>query len=151
MYDYFVAALKCPNCAAVSPATSATNMQTHLRDDAHGIELGVGDQLDPRDLGDDDIADSGYLPVNRRDDARIRLLDQWQCPTCQRENWAQVTVDGSTISAIEAVTLDRATLMRAQFITESCFILAAQLSGIPADDLMTGKVSPVSVLLDRLP
>jgi hypothetical protein len=57
MFDYFVAAMKCPSCGTVSPADTSTNMQTHLRDDARGIELGVGYQLDPRDLGDDDILD----------------------------------------------------------------------------------------------
>jgi len=38
MYDYVVAALRCPNCNTVSAADSSTNMQTHIRDDAAGSE-----------------------------------------------------------------------------------------------------------------
>jgi hypothetical protein len=153
MYDYFVAAMTCPNCGVTSPATSSTNMQTHLRDDAQGIEIGVGFQLDPLEVRDQDIESSGYLPVSHeRPDGRIRLLELWTCPTCHQDNnWGRVTIAGTEIVAIEGVTLDRATLADAQFITESCFILAAQVSDIPADDLVTSKVNPVTVLLERLP
>jgi len=152
MYDYFVAAMTCANCKTTSPADSSTNMQTHLRDDARGIEIGVGFQLDPLELRDQDIESSGYLPVSReRVDGRIRLLETWSCPTCQHENWARVTIAGTEVVAIEGATLDRATLAGAQFITESCFIAAARVSGIPTQELMMGTVDPVSVLLERLP
>lgn len=151
MYDYFVAALECSHCGAVNAADSSTNMQTHLRDDAGGIEIGVGFRLDPLEVRDQDIASSGYLPVNRDPaDGRTRLLETWQCPTCGHKNWGRVTLAGTEVAAIEAVTLDRATLAGAQFITDNCFTLASHVSGIPANDLMTGKVSPVSVLLERL-
>jgi hypothetical protein len=69
---------------------------------------------------------------------------------CNHENWARVTLTGNEVTAIEAVDLDRGTLMSSQYITSDCIDLAAQLSGIPTRDLLTGKVNPVSVLLDRL-
>jgi hypothetical protein len=126
-------------------------MQTHMRDDASGIEIGVGFRLDPLEVRDQDIESSGYLPISReRADGRIRLLETWTCPNCHRENWGRVTIAGTEVIAIEGVTLDRATLAGAQFITESCYILAAQLSDIPADHLVTGKTNPVTVLLERL-
>jgi hypothetical protein len=152
MYDYFVAAMTCPNCGKTSAPDSSTDMQTHVRDDAGGIEISVGFQLDPLEVRERDIESSGYLAVNREPAGdRIHLLETWTCPNCRHENWGRVTIAGTEIVAIEGVRLDRATLLGAQFITENCFIVAAQVSGIPAQDLMTGKVNPVSVLLERLP
>jgi phage FluMu protein Com len=152
MYDFFVAAMKCPSCGSVSQADSSTNMQTYVRRNAEGLEIPVGFQLDAIDAREDRIQQQGYLAVGRgRPDDRTRLIDQWQCPTCKHENWAQITLDGGRVTAIDAVTLDRATLTGAQFITENCFILAGQLSEISGEELTTGAVSPVSVLLDRLP
>jgi hypothetical protein len=152
MYDYFVAAMKCPNCGTVSPADASTNMQTHVRDDASGIEIGVGFQLDPLEVRDQDLEASGYLPVGcGRTDDRVRLLNQWTCPTCDHENWGRVTLVGTEVVAIEGVPLDQATLAGAQFIAQSCYVDAARVSDIPVRDLLEGKVNPVSVLLDRLP
>jgi hypothetical protein len=148
MYDYFVGAMTCSNCGAVSTADSSTNLQTYIRHNARGIEIPVGFQLDACDATDQSIASSAYLPVGRgRTDGQTRLLDTWTCPTCKRENWARVTLVGTEVAAIEGVTLDRATLESAQFITDSCFIAAAQVSGIPAQEI----TDPVNVLLERLP
>jgi len=62
-----------------------------------------------------------------------------------------VTIDRDTIVSIESIILDRTTLASSQFITDNCYLLAAQLSGIAAGDLMTGSASAVTVLLEHLP
>src|SRR5262245_8864808 len=134
MYDYFVAAMRCPNCEAISPADSSTNLQTHIRYDAEGIEIPVGYELAARDVTNRRIEGAGYLPVGGETNGRTRILETWICPTCGHENWARVTLLGTTVTAIEGVTLDRATLESAQYITESCFIAASQISGIPAQE-----------------
>lgn len=153
MFDWFVSSLRCPACGAVSPPTSVTNMQTHLRDDADGSELAVGATFDPLDLRVGDILSSGYQLVSEPATGDpIRLLEVWRCPSCGNgDNWALITITGTRITAIEAVTLDRAMLERAHFISDQCFVLAAQLSEVPAVDLSSGKVSCVEVLRERLP
>src|SRR5262245_50462812 len=111
MYDLFVAAMKCLNCGSVSPADSSTNMQTHIRRNARVLDIPVGFQLDAIDAREDRIRQQGYLAVGcERPDDRTRLIEQWECPTCKHENWAQITLDGGRVAAIDAVTLDRATL-----------------------------------------
>lgn len=151
MYDYFVATLRCPNCNTVSAADSSTNMQTHIRDDANGIEIGVGFRLDPLEVRNQDIVSSGYLATGQMaTDGRTRLLETWRCPACGHENWARVTISGTEVIAIEPIILDRSTLESAQYITDHCYIVASSISGIAARDLMEGKVNPVRVLFERL-
>jgi len=152
MFDWFVAPLRCPACGAVSPPTSVTNMQTHLRDDANGSELAVDTELDTLDVRRDDILNSAYQLVSDPAPGEpIRLLEIWRCPSCGRgDNWAIITISGSRITEIEATTLDRATLEQAHFISDQCFVLAAELSGLPATDLSSGVVSCVEVLRQRL-
>jgi hypothetical protein len=151
MYDYFVAALKCARCDTVSAADSSTNMQTHLRDDASGMELGVGFRFEPLEVREQDIAASSYLSTGRASaDGRIHLLETWRCPTCSNENWARVTIADTELTGIEPVVLDRTALEGAQFISDGCYLLASRLSGIPAQDLMEGRVNPVQVLFERL-
>lgn len=156
MFDWFIAKLRCPECTEIGPATSATNMQTHLRDDADGSELGVGAPLDPLDIRPEDILGSGYQLVAQPEPGHpIHLLEGWECPACGRaDNWAMIAIrDGEvpSIESIEAVTLDRVTLERAHFISDSCALLAARLSDVPVEDLMTGRVSCVEVLREHLP
>ena len=153
MFDWFVAPLRCPKCGAVSPPTSVTNMQTHLRDDANGSELAVGACLDALDVRTSDILNSGYQLVSEPAPGEaIRLLEVWQCPSCGRgDNWALIIIGDNCITGIEAVTLDRAMLERAHFISEQCFVLAAQLSDVPVADLSAGSVSCVETLRERLP
>ena len=109
MFDWFVAPLQCPACGAVSPPTSATNMVTHLRDDANGSELAVGSTFDALDLRTDDILSSSYQLVSAPASGEpIRLLDTWRCPSCGRsDNWALVTINGTRITAIEATAPTR--------------------------------------------
>src|SRR5690242_11010843 len=111
MHDYFIATLRCPKCNAVSGADSSTNMQTHIRDDASGIEIGVGFHLELLEVRDQDIVSSGYLSTGRTaTDGRVRLLETWRCPACSYENWARVTISATEVVAIEPVVLDRPTL-----------------------------------------
>ena len=153
MFDWFVAPLHCPVCGTVSPPDSGTNMQTHLRDDAYGLELAVGAELDALDVRPEDILGSGYqLVAEPAPGEPIRLLEIWRCPSCGHGgNWALITISGTRITAIEAVVLDRAMLERSHFISDLCFILAAQLSEIPAIDLMTETTNSVEILRQRLP
>ena len=156
MFDWFVAKLRCPECGTISSATSATNMQTHLRDDADGSELGVNAHLDPLEVRPDDILSSGYQLVAQPEPGRaIRLLEVWGCPACRRsDNWAMITIRDAPVAlieAIEAVTLDRATLERAHFISDSWVLVAAQFTDAPPEDLFTGRVSCVEVLREHLP
>ena len=78
----------------------------------------------------------------------IRELER--CPACGHEHWARVTLSGTEVMAIEPVILDRPTLEAAQYISDGCYVVASRVSGIPARDLMEGKVNPVRVLFDRL-
>ena len=135
MFDWFVAKLRCPQCGTISPATSATNMQTHLRDDADGSELGVGARLDPLDIRPDDILSSAYQLVAQPEPGQeIRLLKVWECPACgHADNWAMIAIRNApvaSIEAIDAVTLDRATLDRVHFISDSCALVAARISKV---------------------
>jgi hypothetical protein len=152
MFDWFVASLACPACGTVSPPTSATNMQTHLRDNADGSELAVGAELDALDVRLADILNSGYQLIAEPPPGEpSRLLESWRCPTCGRDNWALIAIANARIASIEAVVLDLATLNRAHFISDQCFVLAAQLSGIAAGELSNGTVSSVEILRQRLP
>jgi hypothetical protein len=126
-------------------------MQTHIRDDASGIEIGAGFRLEPLEVRDQDLTSSGYLATGQTGtDGRVRLLETWRCPACGHENWARVTLSGTEVMAIEPVILDRSTLEAAQYISDGCYVVASRVSGIPARDLMEGKVNPVRVLFDRL-
>ena len=150
MFDWFVASLCCSACGTVSPPTSVTNMQTHLRDDANGCELAVGAQLDPLDVRRDDVLNSGYLLVSDPAPGEpVRLLEIWECPSCGRsDNWALITIGGSEITGIEAVTLDRATLDSANFISEVHADLLAE--ALRREEPATGE-SSVEILRQRLP
>ena len=170
MYDWFISKLRCHSCVTTSPATSATNMQTHLRDDADGSELGVGAQLDPLDVRTGDILASGYQLVAQPEPGElIRLLEMWECPACNRsDNWAMITLRGASvpstatplqptesaptpsIESIDAVTLDLETLERAHFISDACEMFAARLAGLQLKDL-NDDVSCVELLREHLP
>ena len=150
MFDWFVAPLHCPVCGTVSPPTSVTNMQSHLRDDANGSELAVGTQLDPLDVRRDDVLNSGYLLVSEPAPGEaICLLEIWECPSCKRaDNWALITISGTKITGIEAVTLDRDTLDSANFISEVYADLLAE--ALRREEPAT-STSSVDILRQRLP
>ena len=153
MYDYFVAAMRCPVCREVSPADSSTNMQTHLRFGADGRELAAGFALKPVETEAEHIAASGYVRIAcPPDQGSATLLETWECPTCGANDlWAVIEIRGGVIALIAGLDLDRKALDRAHFISDQCFLRAAQLSGLPSADLMNGKVDPVAVLREHLP
>lgn len=152
MYDYFVAALRCPECGHVSPADSSTNLQTHLRDDADGRELPVGFEFDRYEVRAEDVTSSGYLPVAPPPaDGTATLLETWECPACRAANWAAIELVDGSIVAIEAVVLDRLALARAHFISDQCTVRAAQVSDVPLAELEAGRVDPVATLRAGLP
>lgn len=151
MFDYFVAALHCRRCGNVSPATAITGMQTHVRSDADGSELGVGFSFEPIDLTTTHILGAGYALITAPRGGSIRLLDVWTCPRCQTEEWAMVEILGGRIERIESALINRATLEAADFISDvSADLLAAALMGISSAELTRRKLSNVEVLRQRL-
>jgi hypothetical protein len=146
--DYFVAPLRCPVCGNVSPADESTNMQTKIRDNPELAYLGVGHPLEIRP---EEMAASGYLTIRPPDQSgEIRILQSWECPACgQAFNWAEIVVKDGVIQSIEAVPLDRATLGRANYISDDSIYVAADLTDRPVSDLLDADV--VQVLRDTLP
>lgn len=152
MHDFFVGKMTCPSCGTTSEATSATNMQTHLRDDARGIELPVGFELHPAEVTETSIGGAGYLRVGPPRGAGVRLLETWTCPTCGHQNWARVTIAGTRIERVEGIALDRATLAEAEFIAdEAALAAAAHLTGESSNALWERRDQIVPMLLARLP
>lgn len=150
MFDYFVAALRCPDCGHVSAPTAITNMQTHIRSDADGSEIAVGYVLDSVDLTTESILGSGYALITPPPhEGTMRLLNTWICPANQTEQWAAIDIVDYRIERIEAVTLNRATLASANFISDiNADILAESLSD---SSISQRNLSSVEVLRQRLP
>jgi len=140
MFDVLVAALKCPNCNSDVPSTANTGMQTYLRSFPDGTALGIGFVFDVRDVTTESILRSGYVLITEpRGGQPICLLDTWTCPVCETEQWALMTISERRLQSIEAVMLDRATLERANFISEvNADILAGSFAADgPNGDLPT--------------
>lgn len=153
MFDYFVAALRCPRCGTVSPATAVTNMQTHVRGGgADGSELPVGAPLKPAYLKTQHLHGAGYALITQSPaEEPLRLLDVWTCPECDTEQWALVEIFGNRIERIEAVVMIRATLDAANFISDAdAGLLAESLSGLSPSELAARKLGTVEVLRQRL-
>lgn len=153
MFDYFVEALTCPRCETMSPATSITNMQTHIRGGgADGSELPVGTLLKPAYLTAKHLHGAGYALITQPPvEKPIRLLDVWTCPECETEQWAVVEVSGTRIDRIEAVLLNRATLESANFISDAdAELLAESLPGLSHTELGGRKLGSVDILRLRL-
>lgn len=153
MFDYFVAALTCPRCGTVSPVTSITNMQTHIRGGgADGSELPVGTLLKPAYLTAKHLQGAGYALITQpRVEWPIRLLDVWTCPECETEQWAVVEVAGTRIDRIEGVLLNRATLEGANFISDAdAELLAESLPELLKAEPGGRKLGSVEILRLRL-
>ena len=153
MFDYFVAALTCPRCGTVSPATSITNMQTHIRGGgADGSELPVGTLFKPAYLTAKHLQGAGYALITQpRAEGPIRLLDVWTCPECETEQWAVVEVSGTRIDRIEGMLLNRATLEGANFISDAdAELLAESLPELLQADPGGRKLGSVEILRLRL-
>lgn len=152
MFDVFVATLRCPRCGTVSSQEENTSMQTHLRGDASGLQLGVGYSFDPVDLTTQHILGAGYrliaLPSQH---GTMRLLEKWTCPACETEQWAAVDIVVGRIERVEAVTMSRATLESANFISDVyADLLAATLEGIQPIELIENRRNSVEILRLRL-
>ncbi len=127
MFDVFVAELRCPSCGRTIPVTANTAMQTHIRDNADGSELGVGFVFDPSDLTTKNILESDYaLIAEPPDGGPIRLLNDWICFEGSTEEWAMITIADGKIARIEAVVLTRKTLEAANFISATQAELEAE-------------------------
>jgi hypothetical protein len=148
-FDYLVAAMPCGRCGEVSPADASLEMTTRLRDDPQLAYLGVGDALPvdtPRALR------SGYLLLHEPAPGEpVVLLHQWTCPACgDAYNWAEVVVDGGTITAIRAVDLNRGAVARSHYIVDDAREVAADLAGVRSSlDLADDQAA--AILLTRLP
>ena len=152
MYDVFIAELQCPHCARRIPITANTAMQTHLRCDADGSELGVGFVFDQPDLTTRSIVGAGYaLVAEPAPGGPIRLLDVWICPECSTEQWAMVTIADRRIERIAAVELTRATLEVANFISDTNAGLAAQRFSETGGAEAAGGATSIDVLRRHLP
>lgn len=152
MFDYFVAELKCPRCSNVSGLGVNINMQTHIRDDADGSTLDVGYEVDASDLQEESIISSSYLLLRSPDSELIRLLNAWMCRACKTDQWAIVEIVDRKLARIEAVSMSRAVLEEANFITEvHAGMLAASLLDISWRDMTEQKVDVVTVLRRQLP
>lgn len=152
MFDNFVAELRCPNCGMVIPATANIGLQTHLRGDADGSELGVKYSFAPVDLTVDHILARGYaLIVPPAVAGPIRLLDIWSCPACETEQWAMIEIANGRIEKINGVQLTRTTLERANFISAvSADILAESLMGFLPLELTKRQLNAIDILRQRL-
>jgi rubredoxin len=144
-FDFIVAALRCPGCGEAVDV----EIQTHLQGGvANGSALGIGTESDGVFLEPDHIRGAGYTLVPpTRSGELVRLLDMWSCPVCETEQWALVEIAGGRIERVEGVTLDRATLGSAHYVSDvNADILADSLRG-DGD----GGATSVEVLLRRLP
>jgi len=127
-------------------------MQTHLRSDADGSALAVGYEFDPADLTTSHILDAGYALISAPTEGKpIRLLEVWICPVCKTEQWAMIEIVSRRIERIEAVSMSRAILESANFISEvNSELLAVSLMGISWAEFSERKLSSVAVLRQRL-
>lgn len=150
MHDYLVAELRCPRCGTLSPAGADIDMQTYLR--REGATLGVGYEFAPADLRTENVVTADYSIVAAPHDAgTLKLLEVWTCPSCETEQWAMVEIEGRRIARIDAVTMNRATLESANFIsTTNGELLAAALMGISPMEYSERKLDSVAVLRERL-
>jgi len=106
-----------------------------------GIEIAAGFELDPLEVRDQDIRSSGYLATGRpRRDGAARLIESWTCPICKHQNWARITIEGRRVAAIEGSRSTTRCLRRRSSSPTGATRFASSLSGLPAQDLMTGVV-----------
>lgn len=152
MYDYFAAALRCSKCGHQTDGREHTNMQTSIRGDAEGIELRKGHVFESRDLQIAHLIDAGYLLLRQPEAHFVCLLNPWQCPSCNADQWAQVDIRDCVVERIIAVVMNQETLADAHFIDEAAAeLLAANLAQMAAWELDERGLDPVRVLRERLP
>lgn len=153
MFDVFVSTLRCPRCGTVNSPAANANMQTHIRGgSAYGDELAVGYVFEKVYLETEHLLGAGYALIKAPPTTGpIRLLDIWSCPACETDQWAMVEIADRRIERIEAVSMNRATLEAANFISEmNAELLAAALMGISWAEVSERKLDSVEVLRQRL-
>lgn len=150
-FDFFVAALTCPNCKTVSPADTSTNAQTYIRDASEGAPLTVGSALtiDRNRIRDNDY--DGYRTVQTPlPDQPIRILSTWDCYLCdQPVQWMEVVVADDVIVSITAIPFDREHFIQSHLVSVDADGFASDLTGIPFRELPGHDV--VQLLRDHLP
>lgn len=123
LFDWFVGELTCPSCGAVSAADGRTNAQTKLHAHPRQHELAAGDELVFDRAG---AVDAGYVPLGPEPDRDVRLLQNWECPSCPESwLWLQVTVREGRIHSVESVVLDAEVLASAHYIEEDALVFEA--------------------------
>lgn len=127
-------------------------MQTHIRTDANGSELGIGYPFEPMDVNTEHLVGVGYLLITRpANEGTLRLLNIWSCDACDTDQWAIVDIAERKIVRIEAVSISRAVLEAANFIGEvNAEFLAAELLDIPLQELSDHRLDVVDVLREHL-
>jgi hypothetical protein len=127
-------------------------MQTHIRTDANGSELGIGHLLESMDVNTEHLVGAGYLLIIRpANEGTLRILNIWSCDACDTDQWAIVDIAERKIARIEAVLMSRAVLEAANFIGEvDAELLAAALLDIPPWEVSDRKLDVVSVLRQHL-
>ncbi len=139
--DYFVAALRCPNCGSVSAADDTTNMATYIRNEPQLEYLGVGH---PLDIEPETMREKGYITIQSpRQGEAIRILQPWECRSCSRVNWAEIVIRDGIIEDISSVTLNHETLERAHFIHDESKGVAAALTNRSYFDISDEEVVPI--------
>ena len=112
---YFVAPMRCPECGGVSPADTTTSMSNQLSAEPAGEVLRVGDRAD---FVEADF-ESTFLPLRKPAAGEpIHVLHEWWCPSCGKQNWAEVVFDKGVVDSITAVPFDREAVARAHYIGE---------------------------------
>jgi hypothetical protein len=108
----------------------------------------VGYLFDAVDLKTEDIIGAGYVVIARPASAgQIRLLEVWDCPTCEAERWAMIEIVGGKLERIEAAAMGRATFESANFISDvSAELLASTLLGISWAEFGERKLLSANVL-----
>jgi rubredoxin len=146
-FDYFVGNLKCPVCGAVSEADESTNMQTYIRDEPDLAYLGVGH---PLEIKTETMKDKHYLTIRLpQPGEEICLLDIWECPICGHPfNWAEIVILDGIINTVKAVPLNREVFEKANFISQECISVVAELTGRSFRDLIGTDL--VYLLRERL-
>lgn len=142
MFDVFVAPLHCPVCGADAPDAE---IQTYILRDGAAIRL--GSELDAVYLTTKNLLSADYLLVAEEPAVGepIRILDMWVCPSCA-DQWAMIEIVDRRVREIAAVTLDRATLLSAHFISDTNANILADSLRVESDS----GLDSVEVLKRRL-
>jgi len=109
---YIVAPLVCPVCGRTAPE-DATELVTRMLSAPGELRVGTRDC----ELRWPLVAE--WYPVLREPEEGepVRFLETWTCPYFGSANWARITFDDYTVTAIEAVPLDLETVSSAHAIS----------------------------------